>query len=150
PAEGNATLNCFANAEEIGSALPIVVLTATDLEPWLEAQPAAVRRWVEATGFRADPSSTLLLPGEDGAARGALAGVSDPADPLALAHLPVALPMGTWRLSPDQGRRVDAGRAILGWGLGAYQYERYKRATRSPARLVLEGAADVSQSYAEL
>ena len=143
-------MNCFANADEGTTALPIVALTAGDLAAVLDGCSAAERRWAEGTGFRADPATSLLLPGADGAPARVLAGITDPADPLALAHLPMALPAGTYRLDPGRGRRVEAHRALLGWGMGAYQFERYRRPARAPARLVLDGAAEISEGFAEL
>jgi leucyl aminopeptidase len=143
-------VNCFANADEAGTALPVLALTSGDLAGFQGAAGGNERRWIEGSGFRAEPGTTLLLPGPDGAPARVLAGIADPADPLALAHLPLALPPGTYRLDASAGRAIDPGRALLGWGMGAYQYERYRRPARAPARLVLDGAAEISEAFAEL
>jgi leucyl aminopeptidase len=66
--------------------------------------------------------------------------VGDAEDPLALAHLPQLLPPGDYRLDAASPVRVDAERLLLGWGLGAYRFDKYVAATRAPARLLLDGS----------
>jgi leucyl aminopeptidase len=57
-----------------------------------------------------------------------------------LASLPLRLPDGTWH-----GNGTDAGlanRLALAWGIGAYQFTRYRKAERAPAQLVWPRTAD--------
>ncbi|MBW8369256.1 MAG: leucyl aminopeptidase family protein, partial [Arenimonas sp.] len=78
-------------------------------------------------------------------------GIADAGDPLALAPLPLALPAGNYRLSPHSPVRIDPGQALLGWGLGAYRFDRYLKPAREPARLVLdESKADHAEAFAML
>ncbi len=49
-----------------------------------------------------------------------------------LGHLPLALPEGEYTVL-DKVSDLD----LLGWGLGAYQFTRYKAAERTPAKLAL-------------
>jgi leucyl aminopeptidase len=78
----------------------------------------------------------------------ALVGVADANDPFALAACPFALPPSIYALGKlgvnNEGLRIELGNAILGWGLGAYRFERYRKAARAPARLLLEDAAATS------
>ncbi|HEY2347188.1 MAG TPA: leucyl aminopeptidase family protein [Xanthomonadaceae bacterium] len=148
---------CFASAslEDVSRAIPLIALDAASLPKYLDKQPERVRRWVEATGFKADASTNLLVPGEDGAPHAALAGVGDVRDPFALGACPFGLPPGIYALSKlgvnNEGLRIELGEAILGWGLGAYRFERYRKAARAPARLVLEDARDAtSEAFAIL
>jgi leucyl aminopeptidase len=80
-----------------------------------------------------------------------LAGIADPEDPLALAHLPHSLPEGVYRLTRDHGLTLDPARVALGWGLGAYQFDRYRKPARAPARLALhESSVALADAYAQL
>jgi leucyl aminopeptidase len=143
------TMNCFAPAD--AAALPLVVLRRPDLDAFLATQPACCGAWVRAHAFAAAPGTALLVPGTDGQPMAALAGVGDPGDPLAIAHLPLALPEGTYRLTRDAGLAIDPALAVLGWGLGAYQFDRYRKPTRVPARLALDAAAaGLADHYAQL
>jgi leucyl aminopeptidase len=146
-----STMNCFASLEDAGRALPIVALRSATLDAFLQGQPGATRAWVSACAWNAAPGSSLLVPGTDGHAVMALVGVGDAEDPLALASLPLVLPEGVYRLTRDHGVELDPARAALGWGLGAYQFDRYRKPARAPARLALDApAAVLSEAYAQL
>ncbi|KFN45495.1 hypothetical protein N790_02480 [Arenimonas malthae CC-JY-1] len=142
---------CFASPDAAPAALPLVLVDPGTFEAWRGAQPAAVVAWLDAHAFSPKSGAPLLVPGADGRPAFALAGVSDARDPLALAHLPSLLPAGSYRLSAESPVRPEAGQALLGWGLGAYRFERYLKPARAPARLVLENAeAGESEAFALL
>jgi leucyl aminopeptidase len=142
---------CFATPDAAADAVPLIAVDRDGLDAVLQQQPGRVARWVTASGFNAEPGATLLVPDEDGAALVALLGISDANDPLALAAAPLCLPACTYRLHDSAGLRVAAGDALLGWGLGAYQFTRYRKATRAPARLVLkDDAGPQSEAFAVL
>jgi leucyl aminopeptidase len=93
----------------------------------------------------------LLVPAEDGQPLLGLIGIAGPRDPYALSTAPWLLPPGDYRLHDREGLQLDPGAALLGWGLGAYQFTRYKKGGRAPARLVLDGeAASRSEGFALL
>ncbi|NIV73773.1 MAG: leucyl aminopeptidase family protein, partial [Gammaproteobacteria bacterium] len=62
-----------------------------------------------------------------------------PEDPFALAHLPTALPAGSYRLAAEWPEDVIE-RAALGWALGVYQFTRYRKRAAPKAKLVVEPA----------
>src|SRR4030095_9612931 len=104
---------------------------------WLASQPESIRNWLTATGFRPQPGTIAWLPNAGGAAVLTICR----ADALyAVGDLPLRLPVGDYRL-----RSLPAAPELfaLGWGLGAYQYTRYKAAVRQPARLVVPAGVDV-------
>ncbi len=133
---------CFASPTDTDAAdaRTLIVLDRTSLTAWREAQPPATRAWIDGHAFTGSGGSVLAIPGSDGRPQQFLAGIHDASDPLALSHLPAQLPAGTYRLSPESPVRIDPALAMLGWGLGAYQFDRYLRTPRTPARLVLEDA----------
>jgi leucyl aminopeptidase len=146
-----STMNCFAASDAADRALPLVVLRTGLLDAFLASQPAATRAWVAAHGWVAAPGSFLVVPGTDGQPVAVLVGVHDPDEPLALAHLPLSLPEGVYRLTGSHGITIDPARALLGWGLGAYQFDRYRKPARAPARLALnETTPALSDAYAQL
>ena len=139
---------CFAGPDQRDAALPLLLVDRTGYDGWRARQGEPVQAWLDAHGFRPQVGAPLLVPGANGRPAFALAGIADATDPLALSHLPALLPEGTYRLSPDSPVAVDPGRALLGWGLGAYRFERYVKSPRPPARLVLESAdADASEAW---
>lgn len=110
------------------SALPIVPITREQWKTWLSQRSESERRWIEASGFCAEPGSVCLLPAPSGEIARILFGL-DADDPWCWSHLPAKLPKGVYRidatLAPDA-----AGWAALAWTLASYQFGRY--ASRKP------------------
>src|SRR5690606_15238262 len=134
------------------SALPLYLVDRAGYPAWRDAQPAAVAAWLQAQPFDGSPGSAVLLPGASGIG-GAVLGVGDRLDPYSYAHAPLALPEGAW--TPQDALPDDQRAALqLGWGLGSYRFERYKRAPRKPAQLLLDGldaeALDVLEACARV
>ena len=134
------------------SALPLYLVDRAGYPAWRDAQPAAAAAWLQAQPFDGSPGSAVLLPGASGIG-GAVLGVGDRLDPYSYAHGPLALPEGAW--TPQDALPDDQRAALqLGWGLGSYRFERYKRAPRKPAQLLLDGldaeALDVLEACARV
>jgi len=113
---------------------PLHLMDRAHYRHWQQHQPKAQQEWLDAVGFEAAPGSFALLPDDRGLA-GAVLGVGDVHDPFAYAHAPFALPEGDWgAISP-----FDQAALQLGWGLGAYRFDRYRGIpARHPARLMLD------------
>jgi leucyl aminopeptidase len=124
-------LTCFAATRT--SSLPLHALGPERIGAPGAGLDGAAATWLKAAGFTGKAGQVALLPGAAGSLAGAVVGLgSDRGGPWAYGGLPTALPEGTtWHLvdpTPD---------AVLGWGLGAYRYTRFRAAKRAPARLVL-------------
>jgi leucyl aminopeptidase len=97
---------------------------------------AAQRRWLTDSGFDASPGTFGLIADEGGKLVRVLVGV-DASDTLsALGALPRVLPEATYHLA-DEGVLKDTQQAALGWALGAYEFTRYRKARRAPAKLAI-------------
>ncbi|WP_333673266.1 leucyl aminopeptidase family protein [Elioraea tepidiphila] len=131
-------LPCFA--EPGAAALPLHAVTPAGLAAWTTGHGAGA--FVNASGFTARSGEVLLLPGEGGLG-GALLGVGDgPSSAWSFGGAAHALPAGSvWRLEGAP----DPARAVLGWGLGAYRYTRFKTPGRDLARLVPPPGTDAAQ-----
>jgi len=131
--------DCFA--PPAAEALPLIAVDPARFPAWRAAQPSFVQAWLDAHGYRGDPGTALTLPGPDGRPGGAVFGVADPQDPMAVGALPALLPPLAYRLVPDAPVAVPADRALLGWDLGAYRFTRYLKTSRPVARLAVDAAA---------
>jgi len=100
---------------------------------------AAQRRCLTEVGFDAAAGTQALLHDASGKLVRVLAGVDTRAPLDALAALSTTLPVGTYRLAAE-GVLRDQRAAALGWALGAYQFTRYRAATRAPATLAVPAA----------
>ena len=124
-------------------ALPLHVLDRDQFATWSAGQPAALQAWLQAQHFTASAHSVVLLPGEHGIA-GAVLGVGDPDDAYSYAHAPHTLPEGSvWTLATEL---TPARRDLLqlGWGLGSYRFDRYRKRNRAPAQLLASPSAEVA------
>lgn len=131
-----------AYTTDSSNALPLYVLDRDGFAAWTAQQPAAVQAWAAAQQFNAAPNSVLLLPGDNGIA-GAVLGVGDHADAYAYAHAPFALPAGTtWQVANALDASSSANLQI-GWGLGSYRFDRYRKLARPAAQLLATPAAEV-------
>lgn len=120
-------------------ACPIHPVTASDLPAFLAALDVNSRNWLQATGFKAAPATHALIPSLEGGIAAVVAGIRAYDDVYALSHLPLALPAAAnaqhYRLADDAA--ISSFAAALSWQLGAYQFNRYRRAPRTTATLQL-------------
>lgn len=128
----------FALTDADAAACPLIALRAIDLEAILPSLSESAATYARAQGFKADPGTWCLVPGSNGALEAVLLGLGDIDDPYQLSALPLSLPDGRYRLHPRLGERLDPVTAGLSWGLGAYQFTRYKTPRRDPAELCLD------------
>ncbi len=113
-------------------ATPIELVGKGGFEQWLSTLSEGDRLAVAQQGFAAQPGQHCWLPGAGGVA----AGWDGKSSLASLGGLPFALSDGVYFMAHE----VDELQ-LLGWGLGCYQFTRYRDPSRSPARLVLPGSA---------
>lgn len=130
---------CYSPAKITTQATPLTLITQNELSAWLATQSAVTKQWVQATGFLAKPDSICLVPDHQGRVSQVLAGVSKLEDFWAASGLAIALPVGDYQLQGITDPRLSQ-QIALAWGLGAYQFSRYKEPSQTVARLVLSGS----------
>jgi len=131
-------MNALIETRRVPRAIPLLAVTKATLRATTAKLGKSAANWIAASGFDAAPGTFCLLPDAQGKAKRVLAGITAADDLYALASLPLRLPEGSYRLD-DGGIALDAERAALGWGLGAYQFTRYRKAARTPAKLAVDG-----------
>ncbi|MEC7107470.1 MAG: leucyl aminopeptidase family protein [Pseudomonadota bacterium] len=109
------------------AATHLTLLTAEQLEQRLKDISAVDQAWIKRQGFSAKPGEVAFLQSGD-----ALVGWDGNDNVASLGHLPMRLPEGDYQLS-----HPISNLQAVGWGLGAYQFDRYKDVKRAPARLVV-------------
>ncbi len=120
---------------------PVIALECIQVEvwpQWLENQSPRVVSWLESTDFRVEPGRFTLLANNEGRLDRVVAVVPSTDDLWALGDLPSYLPEGRYRLTGKLSAQVLAQYA-LGWQLGAYRFDRYKKIDHQPAELVGDG-----------
>ncbi|MGQ4809224.1 cytosol aminopeptidase [Candidatus Entotheonellaceae bacterium PAL068K] len=131
---------CFVDTKSTDS-IPLIPVVKTTLQSWLAQQDASRVRWLTSTGFTATPGSLCLVPGSDGALDAVVVGVAAADDLWSCGDLPAKLPAGSYYLETDWNPAAVQG-LTLGWGLGAYRFQRYKTSEPVGAKLVLDNSSD--------
>ncbi|VVC75800.1 putative cytosol aminopeptidase [Aquicella siphonis] len=127
---------CFTT-ETSAAAVPISVVSQSGFSDWLAIQVPAIKEWLAATQFQAEAGNTRLIPDAHGKVARVICCVSD-ADPLwGTGGLPFILPEGVYKFDVTDAQYQQCA---LAWGLGAYQFTRYKKPQRQPAQLYLQSA----------
>jgi len=105
--------------------------------------PPGAARWAASHAFSGQRGKLLALPGEDGSLDGYLFGLgaAEGRSPLLLGTAAAALEPGSYRLSGAFG---DPTLAELGFRLGAYRFDRYRKA-REPVLLDAVDGADSAE-----
>jgi len=122
-------------------AIPLSLVAVNDYENWLQDQNKFSQNWLSNTGFKGEAGQWSLIPAEDGRPSRVLF-LYGALDTWTLGMLPKALPVGRYRIDTD----LEAEQLFqlnLGWGLGSYSFDRYKKPEAKQqdlARLVCEDA----------
>jgi len=127
-------LNCFAT-ESTQNATPITVLSPQTYPDWLSSQSEMTTSWLVATDFKPEAGSVRLIPETNGKIARVICCVAELNNLWGVGHLPFVLPEGLYAF--DSAETAYA----IGWGLGSYQFTKYKKPQRQPARLRISSQA---------
>jgi leucyl aminopeptidase len=113
------------------AAHELCAVDANGFKAWLAGLPARQQQAVAAHGFEAAPGQWIFLTGNDESRWSAIIGVEDMEnlDIWCLAKAAEALPPGRYRIAG-----AWPAKAALGWALGQYRFDRYKKKAPHPGR----------------
>lgn len=119
--------------------LPVFAVTPAHVEAG-NIEPYALD-WARKAGFKAESGALLLIPAPDGHLGGALFGLgSNPEEmPFLTGKLAKLLPPGDWHIETAP---LPANQLALGFGMGAYSFDRYKSPASAAPKLKMPADAD--------
>jgi leucyl aminopeptidase len=122
-------------------SLPIIAVEENGLQQ--AGLTGANLAWASANSFSGQRGRLLALPGPSGEVTGYLFGMGEPDNrsPLLLGLAGTNLPEGDYHLA---GRYGDPTLAAIGFCLGAYRFDRYRKGKPAP-RLVIPAEADAGE-----
>lgn len=132
-------LTCFTT-QSTKKTIPVLILTEKDFSGWLSDQTNFIKNWISSIGYKAEPGSICLLPDAAGKLTHVLCGISDLNNFWSVGNLSTMLPQGQYIFNLNS---ADYANFAIAWGLGAYQFTRYKNPTKKIAQLVLPKNQDV-------
>lgn len=130
--------NTLVQPDKGQAARTIHVTDAKGYEAWLAAQPPRHRAAAQAQKLAPSGYSSAILPGdgpEDWSVVTVVAN-AEKLSPWCLAKLAETLPEGNYRVEG-----VEPGKAIYGWLVAQYRFDKYKKSEKAPAgpRVLLSG-----------
>ncbi|MDR3477075.1 MAG: leucyl aminopeptidase family protein [Gammaproteobacteria bacterium] len=131
-------LPCFVT-EIRSDSIPVKVVAINDYANWLTKQDAVAQNWLSSIQFKNQPGNISLIADASGKLQYVLCCVLDKNQFWGVGALSTALPEGYYHLELDNNYYANFA---IAWGLGAYQFSRYKKSGKAPARLVLPKSAD--------
>ncbi len=125
---------CFTH--ESSRSIPITSILPEKYLAWLSNQSKSTQQWLQVTHFIPKSGSYSLLPGIDGQLQQVLLICNDGSDFWTFGSLPSVLPEGHYHVEGiDKEKLLD--QIALAWGLGAYEFTRYKASIRPLAQLLI-------------
>ncbi len=125
--------HCFVSGMN-QRVIPIAVISQKKYAEWLLTQSSFVQTWLSDHSFRFDENVVRLIPNENGRIAQVLCYTKESDYFWNVGHLPFVLPEGIYQFELSSPRYASDA---IAWGLGAYQFTRYKKPLRLPAQLYL-------------
>lgn len=130
--EKSMKVACFSKQSRC--AVPIHLVPKKKMAHWLKDQPTFTQNWLKAIQFCGEVGSVAFVPDESGKLLQVIYCISDDKPFWEMGSLPMVLPEGVYFFESDT---KDYAQFAIAWGLGSYQFERYKKPKRRPAQLFL-------------
>ena len=108
---------------ENSNSIPINVVLKPEYPVWKKNQSKYVQNWIESSQFKAKQNTSLCIPNSEGNLESVLVIASVDNLIWSMSNCPRSLPAGNYHIANGPN---DA-KVYLGWGLGAYQFKRYKQ-----------------------
>lgn len=118
----------FFSEPNSSPVIPLYLIETAQFPEWLATQSAFTQQWLNAVGFTAAADTYGLVPNDEGQIVQAVAGVKSLNDFWLGGSLARVLPAGNYQLQNLTDAQVF--NACCAWGLGAYQFTRYKSSSK--------------------
>ena len=110
--------------ESNNAATPIELVSSKDIKAWRKEQTDLVKTWAKRSNFKGSANQFFTVPDSDGLPQRIVAGIGASKNVESIGSLPVRLPKGDYRLAAEDAD--DNYDLLLGWGMGAYRFTKYK------------------------
>ena len=138
----NTDLMQYFYTNEDSNSIPINVVLKSEFSDWMNTQSGYLKNWIETSKFKAKASSLLCIPNAQGELDKVLviAGANNMI--WCLGDCPKQLPAGKYHIASSH---KNNDQIYLGWGLGAYQYSRYKKSKDPLCKLHIDSSIDANK-----
>ena len=138
---------------ESTSSIPLIPVLEESLSEYLSGQSAFESNWVNNSAFKAKVGESCIVPDANGAIQKVLFGLdvfkesnTDSAPIWSIASLSKSLPANEYHLECDWND-ADKIQAAIGWGLGAYSFNFFKKDFLEPNKVPELSVAESDLGY---
>lgn len=131
--------NCLIKQNDLAanqSTISIIPVFNNQFPTWLAEQNEFTRNWIKDSGFKAEKNNFCLIPNAEGHCATVILHLKDSHDFWGFGHLARALPIGIYDINAITDAKWQE-KAVFAWILGAYRFNRYKKAVTDSAKLVV-------------
>lgn len=121
-------------------AIPIELVDEKCYSDYLANQDSAIKTTLEFNKFKAKPNTFCAIYQANGQLKKVVVGYNSKPTIWSLGNLALSLPEADYCIENKEWSDIPLE---IGWALGAYQFTRYKKPKRDPARLVIRTAQDI-------
>lgn len=119
---------------------PIFVVNTKGFAAFKKSLQPHLKQWLEALNYKAKPYTRAILPAKDGGIAAVICGSGDAPDMWTVAHMPDALPPGTYHIDASfhaaiKNKPESIATLAIGWGLACYGFQRFKKNNKNWAVL---------------
>lgn len=136
--------NCYTTHTE-EKTINIIPICRDDFNLWLEKQSQKDKNLLKINGFIAKPGTFCLITTPNGELEKVVLGIESKDDYFAFGALPKKLPAGHYEILAPDFSKIQLERAAIGWGMGAYKFDRYKKLENCLAILACKENYDIDQ-----
>ncbi len=131
----------LALSDKKTGGIPIWVIKPTQMRSLAKNISERAAQWAKTTGFVGSKGQICLVPGKEQNLDAVLYGLGNAVGPMDTARLARVLPAGDYFFEDEID---DHELATLGWCLGAYKFDQFKKMPERKARLVVDSSVDLS------
>ena len=138
----NTDLMQYFYTDEDSNSIPINVVLKSEYTDWMNAQSEYLKNWIKTSRFKAKACRVLCVPNAQGRLEMVLVIAEAENMTWSLGACPKQLPAGKYHIASSH---KNNDQIYLGWGLGAYQYSRYKKTKEALCKLHIDSSIDANK-----
>ncbi len=124
------------------TSIPINVVLKSEFSNWKKTQSENINNWIETAQFKPKPCEVLSIPNANGALEMVLVIADTEGIIWSLGACPKKLPPGKYHIVSSL---KNNDQIYIGWALGAYQFDKYKKTKPRQCQLHIENSLDINQ-----
>lgn len=135
------TLSQYFYDDKNTASIPIHIVLKSDYAVWQKEQVDFVQNWLQSSQFKAKPTTHVCIPNEQGVVASVLVIADETSSIWTLGNCGRSLPVNQYYIASTYKHDIEDD-YYLGWALGCYSFQSYKKTKNKNAKLCISDAKD--------